>query len=44
MVIPSKPMLSLDISRAEQEFGFQAKIDFEEGLKRTIEWYKKIIV
>ena len=39
MVIPSKLMLSLDISRAEQEFGFKAEMDFEEGLRRTIEWY-----
>lgn len=30
----------LDTSRAKQEFGFKAKMDFEEGLKRTIEWYK----
>jgi len=29
-----------DIFRAEKEFGFKAKMDFEEGLKRTIEWYK----
>jgi len=31
----------LDTSRAEREFGFKAKTPFEEGLKKTIEWYKK---
>jgi nucleoside-diphosphate-sugar epimerase len=29
----------LDTVRAEKEFGFRAKIDFREGLKRTIDWY-----
>jgi len=36
-----QPRRRLDISRAEQEFGFKAKMDFEEGMRRTIEWYKK---
>jgi GDP-L-fucose synthase len=31
----------LDTTRAFTEFGFNAKIDFKEGLKKTIEWYKK---
>ena len=31
----------LDTSRAEKEFGFKAKTPFEEGLKRTIKWYRK---
>jgi len=31
----------LDTAKAEKEFGFKAKIPFEEGLKRTIEWYKE---
>jgi len=34
-----QPRRLLDISRAEKEFGFKAKIGFEEGLKRTIRWY-----
>jgi GDP-L-fucose synthase len=42
---PSKPdgqmRRMLDISRAEKEFGFKAKIGIDEGLKRTIEWYRK---
>ena len=35
-----QPRRKLDTSRAEREFGFKAKMDFEEGMKRTIEWYK----
>ncbi len=34
-----QPRRRLNVERAEQEFGFKAKIDFEEGLRRTIEWY-----
>jgi GDP-L-fucose synthase len=36
-----QPKRRLDVSKAEQEFGFKAKMDFEEGLRRTIEWYKE---
>ncbi|MBI5401657.1 GDP-L-fucose synthase [Candidatus Wolfebacteria bacterium] len=36
-----QPRRMLDTSRAEKEFGFKAKTDFETGLKRTIEWYLK---
>ena len=32
---------SVDTSKAKKEFGFEAKINFEEGLKKTIEWYEK---
>jgi len=35
-----QPRRRLNTSRAEREFGFKAKMDFEEGLKRTIEWYR----
>jgi GDP-L-fucose synthase len=34
-----QPKRMLDTSRAEKEFGFRAKTDFEEGLKKTIDWY-----
>ena len=34
-----QPRRYLDISKAEREFGFRAKTDFEEGLKKTISWY-----
>jgi len=36
-----QPRRKLDTSRAEQEFNFRAKMDFDEGLKRTIKWYKR---
>jgi nucleoside-diphosphate-sugar epimerase len=29
-----------DISRAGQYLGYRPKVDFEEGLSRTIEWYR----
>ncbi|MBA7497316.1 GDP-L-fucose synthase [subsurface metagenome] len=35
-----QPRRKLDTSGAEREFGFKAKMDFEEGMKKTIEWYK----
>ena len=34
-----QPRRCLDTSRAFSEFGYKAKIGFEEGLKRTVEWY-----
>lgn len=34
-----QPRRRLDTSKAKQEFGFEAKTGFREGLKRTIEWY-----
>jgi GDP-L-fucose synthase len=36
-----QPRRGLDTSLAYKEFGFKAKTLFEEGLKKTIEWYKK---
>jgi nucleoside-diphosphate-sugar epimerase len=30
-----------DISRAQQAFGYRPKVNFEEGLRRTVDWYKK---
>lgn len=35
-----QPRRMLDTSRAEKEFGFKAGTSFEEGLKRTIAWYR----
>jgi GDP-L-fucose synthase len=35
-----QPRRCLDTSRAEAAFGFKARVSFEEGLKRTIEWYR----
>ena len=36
-----QPRRCLDVSRAKAEFGFEAKTNFREGLKKTIEWYLK---
>jgi len=35
-----QPRRKLDTSRAEREFDFKAKMDFTEGLKRTVDWYR----
>jgi GDP-L-fucose synthase len=35
-----QPRRALDITRAQNYFGFRAKMGFEEGLKNTIEWYR----
>ncbi|MDI6754543.1 MAG: NAD-dependent epimerase/dehydratase family protein, partial [Thermodesulfobacteriota bacterium] len=34
-----QPRRSLDTSKAEREFSFKSMTDFDEGLKKTIEWY-----
>jgi len=36
-----QPRRCLDTSKAKEEFGFEAKTYFREGLRKTIEWYKK---
>jgi GDP-L-fucose synthase len=36
-----QPRRCLDTSRAEKMMGFKAQVGFEEGLRRTIEWYRK---
>jgi GDP-L-fucose synthase len=36
-----QPRRALDTSRAEEFFGFRAKMPLEEGLRRTIEWYQQ---
>lgn len=38
-----QPRRNLDVSRAEREFGFRARTNFEEGLKKTINWYVSTI-
>ena len=35
-----QPRRCLDTSRAEQWFGFRATTSLEEGLRKTIEWYR----
>jgi GDP-L-fucose synthase len=36
-----QPRRCLDVSKAKKEFGFEAKTDFREGLRNTIDWYKE---
>jgi len=35
-----QPRRCLDISRARERFGFEAKIDLKSGIRQTIEWYR----
>ena len=37
-----QPRRCLDVSRAKEEFGFEAKVGFREGLEKTIVWYRKV--
>ncbi len=36
-----QPRRGLDVSKAEKEFGFKAPTNFDEGLKKTIAWWKE---
>ena len=36
-----QPRRCLDTTRAREEFGFEAKVSFEIGLKKTIAWYER---
>ncbi len=36
-----QPRRHLDTAKAEREFGFKANTDFEEGLRKTIDWYRR---
>lgn len=35
-----QPRRRLDVSKADNEFGFRAHTGFEEGLRKTIEWFR----
>lgn len=35
-----QPRRALDVTRAEKYFGFRAQMSFDEGLQRTVEWYR----
>jgi GDP-L-fucose synthase len=35
-----QPRRCLDTQRAKERFGFEAQVSFEEGMKRTIAWYR----
>ena len=34
-----QPRRQLDVSRAEEQFGFRARTPLREGLERTVAWY-----
>ena len=36
-----QPRRQLDVDRAAEYFGFRARTGFEEGLRKTIEWYRQ---
>lgn len=36
-----QPRRKLDVSKAKKEFGVETKVSFEEGLKKTVDWYRK---
>ena len=36
-----QPRRKLDTSRAEQAFGFRSQVDFQTGLRQTIDWYRR---
>jgi GDP-L-fucose synthase len=38
-----QPRRCLAVSRAYEEFGFEAKMPFDEGLRRTVEWYRSTV-
>ena len=39
-----QPRRKLDVTRARRYFGFKAQTPFEEGLQRTIDWYREQVV
>jgi GDP-L-fucose synthase len=38
-----QPRRLLDVSRAEQHFGFRARTPFAEGIERTVAWYRSAV-
>lgn len=32
---------AVDVSKAQRDFGFTPRVDLEEGVKKSVEWYKK---
>jgi GDP-L-fucose synthase len=35
-----QPRRSLDVSRAREYFGFEARVPFDEGIRKTVEWWE----
>ncbi len=38
-----QPRRNVDVSRARNEFGFEAATDFDTGLRETVKWYRENI-
>ena len=36
-----QPRRCLDTQKAKEFFGFEANVSIEQGLKNTIDWYRK---
>ena len=39
-----QPRRCLDVSRAKEEFGFEAKVGFRDGLEKMIAWYRAVLL
>jgi nucleoside-diphosphate-sugar epimerase len=37
-----QPRRMLDVSRAKERFGWEARVDFDEGIRRTVEWWEAV--
>ncbi len=37
-----QPRRCLDVTRAKERFGFAAAVPFDQGLRRTIDWYRRL--
>ncbi len=37
-----QPRRSLDVSRSRERFGWAARVDFEEGIRKTVEWWQTV--
>jgi nucleoside-diphosphate-sugar epimerase len=37
-----QPRRMLDVSRARERFGWEARVDFDEGIRRTVEWWEAV--
>lgn len=35
-----QPRRTLDVTRARDRFGFEAQMPFDEGIRRTVEWWE----
>jgi len=37
-----QPRRMLDVTRAKERFGWEARVDFDEGIRRTVEWWETV--